>query len=110
MKLFIAHTLAATTLLACCLAEPALAEIYSFTDEDGAVHFSNVPADSRYVLLDSFGRPAGKKEAASRPAKTPNTTFAKAQHEAAIDSVRVPTLESAHTRCGIPSRGIIAAV
>jgi soluble lytic murein transglycosylase-like protein len=96
MKLFRAYTIAATTLLACFLVEPALAEIYSFTDENGAVHFSNVPADSRYVLLDSFGWPAGKKEAASRPAKSPNTTLAKAQYEAAIDSVaRTYALESA---------------
>jgi soluble lytic murein transglycosylase-like protein len=96
MKLFIAHTLTAATLLACCLAEPALAEIYSFTDEDGVVHFSNVPTDNRYVLLDSFGRPAGKKEAASRPAQSPNTTFTKAQYETAIDSVaRTYALESA---------------
>jgi soluble lytic murein transglycosylase-like protein len=47
-KLFTSLILAA--LLASGLAQHASAEIiYSFTDEYGVVHFSNVPADERYV-------------------------------------------------------------
>jgi len=34
------------------------AETYSFTDEDGVVHFTNVPTDKRYQPVD----PSGKKK------------------------------------------------
>lgn len=37
--------------LACGLATQASAEIYSFTDENGVMHFSNIPTDERYVPL-----------------------------------------------------------
>jgi len=37
---------------------PAGAETYSFTDEDGVVHFTNVPTDRRYQPVD----PSGKKK------------------------------------------------
>ena len=41
-------------MLACGIAPlPASAEIYSFTDENGVLHFSNVPTDERYVPLSS---------------------------------------------------------
>ncbi len=33
------------------LGSPARADIYSFTDEKGVKHFTNVPTDSRYKLL-----------------------------------------------------------
>jgi soluble lytic murein transglycosylase-like protein len=36
--------------LLCIIGGPARADIYSFTDERGVVHFSNVPNDSRYKL------------------------------------------------------------
>jgi soluble lytic murein transglycosylase-like protein len=32
------------------------AETYSFTDEDGVVHFTNVPTDKRYQPVDPSGR------------------------------------------------------
>ncbi len=32
-------------------AAPALADIYTFTDEQGVAHFTNVPADARYEVL-----------------------------------------------------------
>jgi soluble lytic murein transglycosylase-like protein len=89
------RALALTTLLTCGPIQFARAEIYSFTDEDGVVHFSNVPTDDRYILLDSFGRPAGKK-AVTRPGKSPSSAFKKAQYEATIDSVaRTYSVESA---------------
>jgi soluble lytic murein transglycosylase-like protein len=36
----------------------AAANIYMFTDENGAVHLSNVPADARYVLMIGDETPA----------------------------------------------------
>jgi soluble lytic murein transglycosylase-like protein len=33
------------------VAAPARADIYSFTDEKGVAHFSNVPSDARYQVL-----------------------------------------------------------
>lgn len=33
------------------LSRPALADIYSFKDENGVVHFSNMPDDKRYKLI-----------------------------------------------------------
>ncbi|HET7062264.1 MAG TPA: lytic transglycosylase domain-containing protein [Nitrosospira sp.] len=94
MKLFTARILAATTLLGCGLIQPVSAEIYSFTDENGGVHFSNVPADDRYVLLDGLGRPIGKKTGSL--GKSSSNKVSKAQYEAAIDTVaRTYSLESA---------------
>ena len=42
------------------VAGPALADIYSFRDERGVVHFTNAPDDKRYKLI--------RKEAGSAPA------------------------------------------
>ena len=40
-------------------AAPAAADtLYRFIDEDGVVHFSNVPNDSRYVAVRTIGRPS----------------------------------------------------
>ena len=44
------------------IAMPALADIYSFRDERGVVHFSNTPDDTRYKLV--------RREAGSAPAPT----------------------------------------
>ncbi|MEO6563899.1 MAG: DUF4124 domain-containing protein [Nitrosospira sp.] len=50
MKLFAPRTFILTVLLAGGLGtQPASADIYWFTDENGVVHFSNVPTDKRYV-------------------------------------------------------------
>ena len=49
----------ATTLAAAMLARPALADIYSFKDEKGVVHFTNMPDDKRYRLVRrEAGNPA----------------------------------------------------
>ncbi|MGH8134703.1 MAG: lytic transglycosylase domain-containing protein [Steroidobacteraceae bacterium] len=46
------RTLLAGSLVAFSLAlTPAQADIYSFTDELGVTHFTNVPADARYQVL-----------------------------------------------------------
>jgi soluble lytic murein transglycosylase-like protein len=40
-----------TLILCSVLASPAHSAIYAFTDEQGTVHYSNVPSDPRYRLL-----------------------------------------------------------
>jgi soluble lytic murein transglycosylase-like protein len=40
------------------------AEVYSFVDEDGVVHYTNVPTDSRYRRVDSNGKPIKPKSSA----------------------------------------------
>jgi len=45
---------------------PVGAETYSFTDEDGVVHFTNVPTDKRYQPVD----PSGKKKRNKRNRRT----------------------------------------
>ena len=42
---------AASLYALCLLAVPAHADIYTFTDEQGVAHFTNVPADARYQVL-----------------------------------------------------------
>jgi len=42
--------------LACLLARPVCADIYSYVDEDGVIHFSNVPTHHRFRLYISETR------------------------------------------------------
>lgn len=51
MKRSIGWMVFATTLAAVGMARPALADIYSFKDEKGVVHFTNMPDDKRYRLI-----------------------------------------------------------
>jgi soluble lytic murein transglycosylase-like protein len=62
------------------LSRPALADIYSFKDENGVVHFSNMPDDKRYKLI--------RREAGSAPAPVA------AQAVAAAANVYMPAEES----------------
>ena len=56
---------AAPALLAIALAAPAHGAIYSFTDEKGVVHFSNVPSDSRFREVPGSSPPPPPKPAAA---------------------------------------------
>ncbi len=48
--------IAAAALALCVVAEPALADIFTFTDESGVVHFTNIASsDKRYKLLRKEG-------------------------------------------------------
>lgn len=55
------------TLITACIimifSARAGAETYSFTDEDGVVHFTNVPTDKRYQPLEPSGKKKRKKRA-----------------------------------------------
>jgi soluble lytic murein transglycosylase-like protein len=64
MKLSAPYTFVFAVALTCVLPQSARAEIYSFTDENGVVHFSNVPTDQRYVPLTSSA-PSGRKAIAT---------------------------------------------
>lgn len=59
--------------LIACMASSASADIYSYTDETGATHFSNVPNDRRYTLfLKEQNKPHSQP---SIPIQTARTTF-----------------------------------
>jgi len=42
-------------LLCLCVAGVARADIYSFVDDDGVTHYTNVPDDTRFVLFQKTG-------------------------------------------------------
>jgi soluble lytic murein transglycosylase-like protein len=46
-----ASFLPAAALLVAGVGQPAAADIYSYADSSGAIHYSNVPADPRFALL-----------------------------------------------------------
>ncbi len=47
-------------------ATAARADIYKFVDEDGVVHFSNIPDDERYYPVDSNGKRKGRRRVRRR--------------------------------------------
>ena len=58
--------LSITACIVAAFSWPAGAETYSFTDEDGVVHFTNVPTDKRYQPVD----PSGKKKRRKKRTKS----------------------------------------
>jgi soluble lytic murein transglycosylase-like protein len=96
MKLFAPRTFILTTLLACGLAaQPASADIYWFTDENGVVHFSNVPTDKRYVPFTAANGAVVKKTITSKRDRRSDTP-AKVQYSAIIEEIaQIYALESA---------------
>jgi soluble lytic murein transglycosylase-like protein len=60
--------------LAGLLARPALAaadEVYSYTDADGVLHFSNAPTDARYHRVNRSGGPTIYRKAAPQARTAP---------------------------------------
>jgi soluble lytic murein transglycosylase len=49
-------------ILGLLLVKPTSAEIYRYVDENGVVHFSNVPVDSRYRLFLRGSKPPGSRK------------------------------------------------
>jgi soluble lytic murein transglycosylase-like protein len=98
-------------LLASGLATPASAEIYSFTDENGVMHFSNVPTDERYVPLT--GPNAGVKKAGAGSSNTQAEPRTKTQYRGIIEEIaRTYGLESAliHAVVSVESAYRVGAV
>jgi soluble lytic murein transglycosylase-like protein len=95
---FSQHPLILVALLTCCLAQSAYAEIYSFTDENGVMHFSNIPTDSRYVPFAGSGstnRVPNKQTMVSPVGRRPESGV-KVQYGSIIEIVaRTYALESA---------------
>jgi soluble lytic murein transglycosylase-like protein len=52
--------------LVCCTAGVARAEVYKYIDQDGVVHYSNVPTDPRYKKIASGARTRLKFKPAAR--------------------------------------------
>ena len=94
---FSRHPLILIALLACGLVQPACAEIYSFTDENGVAHFSNVPTDRRYVPFGgSVSDSPANKQIAARPAGRQPGPSVKVQYGSIIETIaRTYALESA---------------
>jgi soluble lytic murein transglycosylase-like protein len=82
-------------------AATARADIYSFTDESGALHLSNVPVESRYRLQFSESKPTGEPkispdatQVAARPAPTPGAWEALIQKTARAHSLEPALLHA----------------
>lgn len=56
-------------LLTLGLIQPAYANIYWFTDENGTIHFSNIPVDKRYVTFSISNTPRHEKTKAYQGGK-----------------------------------------
>ena len=95
MKLLAAQILMFAALLPCSPAHSAGGDIYWFTDENGVVHFSNVPTDKRYVPFITSGGRSAKKSISARDA-TRSQGAVKTQYGPAIEEIaRTYALESA---------------
>jgi soluble lytic murein transglycosylase-like protein len=79
-----------------CLWQPGWADIYAFTDADGTVSLSNVPADARYAVLIAAPQPAAGATSVARAGKPGPGLAGKARYERMVDEVsRAYGLESA---------------
>ena len=88
------------------LSRPALADIYSFKDENGVVHFSNMPDDKRYKLI--------RREAGSAPAPVaaPAAAAAANVYMPAEESIRrfSPIIDTASRLHGVDAALIHAVI
>lgn len=95
MKYFPPHIFTVMALLTCGLAQSVSAQIYWFTDENGIVHFSNVPTDERYVPFTGTNHAVNKKTNPGTSARRPQPRL-KVQYGDVIEEIaRTYALESA---------------
>jgi len=109
MKLSAPYTFVFVVALTCVLPQSARAEIYSFTDENGVAHFSNVPTDQRYVPLTPSA-PSVRKAATTGRQAGPNLN---SQYGRIIEEIaRTYGLESAliHAVVSVESAYRVTAV
>jgi len=85
------------------LAAPAFADIYSFRDDRGVVHFTNTPDDNRYKLV--------RREAGSAPAANASSATARV-YMPAEESIRrySPIIDLASRTHGVDSALVHAVV
>jgi soluble lytic murein transglycosylase-like protein len=97
IKKRVLHPLILTIMLTCGLAQPVHAEIYSFTDENGVMHFSNIPTDSRYLPFAGPGsNRTPNKQAMIPPTGRRPESAVKGQYGQIIETIaRTYALESA---------------
>jgi soluble lytic murein transglycosylase-like protein len=96
-------------LLGLCLCRHGWADIYAYTDADGAVSLSNVPTDARYTVLIASPKQAVAAALATPPAAAARKTgmARKAGYEEVVNAVsRAHGLESAllHAVISVESR------
>jgi soluble lytic murein transglycosylase-like protein len=81
---------AAAALLMLCLlapATPARATLYSFVDENGVTHYTNVPSDPRFRKVPGSTPPApGRSHAGSKAAERYETEIAQCADSHGVDS------------------------
>ena len=99
-------------LLCSAVALACRADIYSFTDDHGVTHFSNVPTDARYHLLLAAPPPPQAQHAAHWLAKSQQFDgfILRAAHQAAVrpELVRaVIVVESAFNPRAVSPRGAV---
>ncbi len=89
--------MASVLLLVNGLSQPARADIYAYTADDGAVLLSNVPTDDRYTVLVAAPRQGVAPAAPATAAREPKTGLAgKTGFDRVVDQVsRTHGLESA---------------
>jgi soluble lytic murein transglycosylase-like protein len=85
-------------LLLCVLAAsaPAAATLYSFVDESGVTHYTNVPSDSRYRKVPGSA-PAAPARAGVGPAERYETEIARCADDHGVDSALVKAVIKAES-------------
>lgn len=95
MKYFPPPIITVLALLTCGLAQPVNAQVYWFTDENGIVHFSNVPTDERYVPFTGSNHAVNEKTNPATSGRRPQPRL-KVQYGVIIEEIaRTYALESA---------------
>ncbi len=91
----------AAALLVCGLiaaAAPARATLYSFVDENGVTHYTNVPSDPRFRKVPgSAPPPAGRSGSASLTAEKYETEIARCADDHGVDSALVKAVIKAES-------------
>jgi len=83
-------------LLGCCLIRPAWANVYEFVDENGTMHFTNVPTDARYRIMLRGPSEDPAEKAAVATVKAGRSPATKVKYDGIVDQVaRTYGLDSA---------------
>ena len=103
-------------LVGVCFAGVARGDVYSYTDSNGIIYFTNVPTDSRYtVIIRESRRSSTQSSYAVPPARADNrsqydTLVKKAAHEHNLDQAllrAVITVESGYDPRAVSSKGAV---
>jgi soluble lytic murein transglycosylase-like protein len=80
------------------LATPAGATVYSFVDENGVTHYTNVPSDPRFKKVPgSTPPPANRPGSASKPAERYETEISQCADSHGVDSALVKAVIKAES-------------